>query len=153
MLKIKAKAHVLLATAAALGLAGAPTAAQAYEFTPGGSANWVGIVRSLTVAIDSGYEQTRVCKGINPFAATHADIVKEIITIKGWAWQAHYQTCTGLNFDANHNGGKCKSYNRAIGELAKATPGTDPADAVAAAAMLKDSLTSMMAELQDAKLC
>ena len=86
-MKTNARAHVLLAVAAALGMAGAPTAAQAYEFTPEGSANWVGIARSLTLAIDSGYEQTRVCKGINAFAATHASVVKEITSIKGWAWR------------------------------------------------------------------
>ena len=152
-MKTNARAHVLLAVAAALGMAGAPTAAQAYEFTPEGSANWVGIARSLTLAIDSGYEQTRVCKGINAFAATHASVVKEITSIKGWAWQAHYQTCFGLGFDANHNGAKCKGYKKAIGELSKAMPGTDPADVIAAAAMFKESLISMVAELQDAKLC
>ena len=153
MLKIDAKAHVVLAMAAALSFAGASTSALAYEFTPEGSANWVGIARSLTVAIDSGYEQTRVCNGINAFAATHADIVREITSIKSWAWQAHYQTCGGLHANAQGNGMKCKSYKRAVGELAKATPGTDPADAVAVAGMLKDSLNSMIAELQDAKLC
>ena len=153
MLKLNAKSHRLLAIAAAFAVAGAPMAAQAYEFTPEGSANWVGIARSLTLAIDSGYEQTSVCKGINAFAATHASIVKEITSIKGWAWQAHYQTCFGLSLDASHKGAKCKAYKTAIGELAKAMPGKDPADAVAAATMLKESLGSMLAELQEAKLC
>lgn len=153
MLKLNAKSHGLLAIAAAFAVAGAPMAAQAYEFTPEGSANWVGIARSLTLAIDSGYEQTGVCKGINAFAATHASIVKKITSIKGWAWQAHYQICFGLSLDASHKGAKCKAYKTAIGELAKAMPGKDPADAVAAATMLKESLGSMLAELQEAKLC
>lgn len=153
MLKINAKTPVLLALAATLGMASAPTTAQAYEFTLEGSANWVGIARALTLAIDSGYEKTRVCNGINAFAATHASVLKEITSIKGWAWQAHYQTCFGLGFDANHNGAKCKGYKHAIGELSKAVPGTDPANVVAAAAMFKESLVSMVAELQDAKLC
>ena len=153
MLKINAKAPLLLAAAAALGMVGAPTAAQAYEFTPEGSAQWVGIARLLTLAIDSGYERTRVCNRINAFAATHADIVKEITSIKGWAWQAHFQTCTGLNANAQGNGMKCKAYKRAVGELAKAGPATDPADVVRVAGMLKDSLSSMIAELEGAKLC
>ena len=153
MLKIDAAARVLLAMVVVLGFAGTSTSALAYEFTPEGSANWVGIARSLTVAIDSGYEQTRVCNGINAFAATRPDVVKEITSIKGWAWQAHFQTCTGLHANAQGNGMKCKAYKRAVGELGKAAPGTDPADVVAVAGMLKDSLSSMIAELQDAKLC
>lgn len=153
MSKTNGKSNVLLIAASALGLVCAPIAAQAYEFTPEGSASWIGIARSLTLALDSGYEQTRVCNGINAFAATHANVVKEITSIKGWAWQAHYQTCFGLGFDANHNGAKCKGYRAAIGELSKAMPGKDPADVVSAAAMLKESLVSMVAELQDAKLC
>lgn len=153
MLKLGVRSQGLLAVAVAVAVAGVPVAAQAYEFTPEGSASWVGIARSLTLAIDSGYEQTSVCKGINAFAATHASIVKEITSIKGWAWQAHYQTCFGLGLDASHKGAKCKAYKTAIGELAKAVPGKDPSDAVAAAAMLKESLISMVAELDNAKLC
>lgn len=153
MLKINAKSHVLLAVVAAFSLAGAPTVAQAYEFTPEGAANWVGIARNLSLALDSGYERTHVCDGMNAFAAMRADVRREITTTRNWASFAHGLTCTGLNTDANHNGAKCKNYKRAIGELAKAQPGTDPADAVAAAAMLRESLISMVAELQNAKLC
>ena len=93
MLKTNSHGRTLVAAVAALALAGASTTAHAYDFTPEGSAQWVGIARSLTVAIDSGYEQTRVCDKINAFAATHAEVVKEIISIKNWAWQAHFQTC------------------------------------------------------------
>jgi hypothetical protein len=153
MLQINAKAHLALAVAAALGLAGTPTIGQATEFTPEGAANWVGIARSLTVAIDSGNEQTRACEGINAFAGMRADFRREVSTTRGWAPQAHFQTCSGLHANAQGNGVKCKSYRRAVGELAKANAATDPADVVAVAGMLKDSLNSIIAEFEEAKLC
>ena len=151
MLKNKTKRQLVLTVMAAIAFA--PTAAQAYDFTPEGSANWIGIARNLTLAIDSGNERTRACDGINAFAAMRADFRREVTTTKSWAVFAHGQVCLGLAMDANHNGAKCKAYKKAISELAKAQASTDPADVVAAATMLKDSLSSMVVDLEEAKLC
>lgn len=153
MFQINAKAPVWLAVAAALGLASAPTTTLASDFTPEGTAHWVRIGRTLTYAIDSGNEQTSICDGMTVFAGLREDFRREVMTTRSWAPQAHFQTCFGLRANSGGNGVKCKSYKRAVDLLAKAQPATDPADVVAVAAMLKESLISMIAELDDAKLC
>ena len=153
MLQINAKAPVWLAAAAALGMACAPTAALATEFTPEGSAHWVRVARTLTFAIDSGNEQTSICDGMTAFAGLRADFRREVMTSRSWAPQAHFQTCFGLRANSGGNGVKCKSYKRAVDLLAKADPATDPADVVAVSVMLKESLSSIIAEFEDAKLC
>ena len=58
-----------------------------------------------------------------------------------------------LNDNGNSKGAKCKLYRQALGEVRKATPGTDPVDVAAAATMLRDSISSMLAELDAADLC
>lgn len=142
-----------LATAAALGLAGAPVAAEAYSFTPEGAANWITIARTLTYAIDSGNEQLHICDGMNAFAATHRWFVREVTSTRDWASRAHLFTCGALHENGKNKGAKCKAYRQALGEVRKATPGTDPDDVVAAAVTLRDSITSMIAELDSAGLC
>ena len=149
----KTTAKRWLAAAAALGLAGAPTAAQAYSFTPEGAANWITIARTLTYAVDSGNERQHICDGMNAFAATHAWFVREVTTTRDWASRAHLFTCMALAENGSHKGLKCKTYRQALGEVRKAAPGTDPADVVTAATMMRDSITSMLAELDAADLC
>lgn len=153
MLHLKTRVKHLFAAAAALGLAGAPVSAQAYAFTPEGAANWITIARTLTYAVDSGNERQRICDGMNAFAATHAWFVREVTTTRDWASRAHLFTCMALADNGSHKGTKCKSYRQALGEVRKAVPGTDPADVVAAATMLRDSISSMLAELDAADLC
>ena len=53
-------------------------------------------------------------------------------------------TCYALADNGSAKGAKCKFYRQALGEVRKAAPGTDPANVVAAAAMLGDSITSML---------
>lgn len=153
MLHLKSRARRLFAAAAALGLAGAPIAAQAYAFTPEGAANWITIARTLTYAVDSGNERQRICEGMNAFAATHAWFVREVTTTRDWASRSHLFACMALADNGKNKGTKCKLYRQALGELRKPAPATDPADAVAAAAMLRDSITSMVAEMDAADLC
>ena len=153
MLHLNRCAKQWLAAAAALGLVGAPVAAQAYAFTPEGAANWITIARTLTYAVDSGNEHQRICEGMNAFAATHAWFVREVTTTRDWAARAHLLTCGALADKGSNKGTKCKAYHQALGEVRKAAPGTDPDDVAAAAAMLRDSITSMMAELDSAGLC
>ena len=153
MFNLNAKTPAWLAVATALGVACAPTVAQATEFTPEGAAIWVRIARALTYAIDSGNEQTSFCDGINAFAGMRADFRREVINMQGWAPQAHFQTCTALRANSGGNGVKCASFKRAVNLLAKVQPATDPAAVVAASTMLKESVDSMIVDLQDAKLC
>ena len=153
MLHLKTRARHLVAAAAAIGLAGAPITAQAYAFTPEGAANWITIARTLTYAVDSGNERQHVCDGMNGFAATHAWFVREVTTTRDWASRVHLFTCMALNDNGKGKGVKCKLYRQALGEVRKAAPATDPPEVVAAATMLRDSITSMQAELNAADLC
>ena len=153
MVQFNVKAPVWLAVTAALGLACAPSIAQATEFTPEGSAYWMRIARTLTYTIDSGNDQTSVCEGINAFAGMRADFRREVITMQGWAPQAHFQICTAFHANVGSSNVKCASFKRAVNLLAKAQPATDPAQVVAVSVMLKESVVSMIADLEDAKLC
>ena len=132
MFQINPKTPTWLTAAAALGMACAPTIAQATEFTPEGSAYWIRIARTLTYTIDSGTEQTSVCDGINAFAGMRADFRREVITMQSWAPQAHFQICTAFRANVGSNQVKCASFKRAVNLLAKVQPATDPAAVVAA---------------------
>ena len=153
MQRINIMVNRSLAAVAALVLAGAPVAADAYSFSPEGAANWITIARTLTYAVDSGNEDLRICDGMNAFAATHRWFVREVTSTRDWASRAHLFTCGALHENGKNKGAKCKAYRQALGEARKAAPGTDPDDVVAAAVMLRDSITSMIAELDSAGLC
>jgi hypothetical protein len=153
MLRSNTTVKQWLAVAGAFGLASAPIAAQAYSFTPDGAANWITIARTLTYAVDSGNERQHICDGMNAFAATHAWFVHEVTTTRDWASRTHLFTCTALADNGSHKGAKCKAYRQALGEVRKATPGIDPPEVAVAATMLRDSITSMLAELDAADLC
>jgi hypothetical protein len=153
MLQIKTKARMWLAIAAAISLASSPTVALATDFTPEGAAAWINIAQSLTVAIDSGNEHTSVCDGMNAFAAMRADFRREVTTTRVWALRAHVYACNALNNDGSAKGVKCKAYRMAVDQLTKVQPSLDPANVIAAAATLRESLDSIITEFNSAGLC
>ena len=153
MLKSKTKLRVWLSVGASIGLAISPTIAQATDFTPEGAANWINVAHALTVAIDSGNEHTSACDGMNAFAAMHADFRREVTTTRAWEARSHIYVCMALNNDGSAKNVKCKTYRMAIDQLTKVQPSLDPANVVAAATMLKESLDSIAREFDQAGLC
>lgn len=156
---IRTKSGAVIGAVMSLALGATP--ALAAGFTPEGQQHWLAVAHALTDAASGTTDQMgAACTGVTIMGGG-AEIRQESSQVPKWAVNAHFQTCIGFSSVSTREHGKgfmsstnpCANLKVATDELAKAKPGVDPDDVVAAAGTLRNALISLANDYKDVKAC